>query len=375
MMSACPSPINILTAHPKELEEKLRREYPAYRVDIDYIDPDYRKLHKRRFVSEILRIVKERHDVALNLLNRCAWDFFFVVFTMCDRVQHVFWPYIDDEYRRVIEDREEFRGAISRLYSQLDRMTGSLISAAGNETITFVVSDHGFESVYKNFGIGNWLVEKDLAVHASLPQKYRYQFAKFVYKKISTTGILDTNRVFDKLPEKLRSFILPRAASLSSVGGVSYRELKLAKSIPNLEQNLVKALYAVEDPETGQKVIQKVFSKREIYHGDAVGNAYDLIVLPSSGYRVVKWTKGYSIEEVPWHSGTHASVKNRHTVASVYDIVPTVLWLLGIDPPELDGKILKENFELPQRQSWATYAPSKSSLRRKILGVRAKLEP
>ena len=77
MVSGFPSPGNRLIAYPKEVENTLREKFPYYKIDVDFVDRDYRKLDKRKFISDVYDILKNRAELSLYLLKNYKWDLFF----------------------------------------------------------------------------------------------------------------------------------------------------------------------------------------------------------------------------------------------------------------------------------------------------------
>ena len=124
-----------------------------------------------------------------------------------------------------------------------------------------------------------------------------------------------------------------------------------------LIERLIADLKTFRDPETGDPVVREVYRREEIYEGPFVEEAPDLILGLEPGYRI-GWqsTLGGMPASVitpnldNW-SGDHCSMEDTAGVlasdlplrgpASLMDIAPTVLDLLGISPPEeMDGTSL-----------------------------------
>lgn len=108
-------------------------------------------------------------------------------------------------------------------------------------------------------------------------------------------------------------------------------------------------LKELEDPDTGKKVIQKVFRREEVYSGAQVKNSADLIIHPNRGYDLKGSFKGSEIFEKGPRTGMHtykdALVYYDEGVScvepNILDMFPTLIDLLKVEKPKgLDGMSL-----------------------------------
>jgi predicted AlkP superfamily phosphohydrolase/phosphomutase len=131
----------------------------------------------------------------------------------------------------------------------------------------------------------------------------------------------------------------------------------------------------MEDPEDGSRIVEKVFKKEEIYHGQYTENAPDLFVLPYMTYHNVGGLSdslvkaGWKIDDrktsfflskikrhLPTLSGNHRMEgvfiitgsnvkKGKRTNAEIIDLAPTILYSMSAPvPKDMDGKVLKNIF-------------------------------
>jgi predicted AlkP superfamily phosphohydrolase/phosphomutase len=140
----------------------------------------------------------------------------------------------------------------------------------------------------------------------------------------------------------------------------------------NLRDEIAEKLENLTDPETGEKIVEKVYKREELYHGDCLEKAPDLLVTWKNfeyntrrGYG--KEGKGDSFlgsslefSDVSHYSslqksGTHhlkgvfiargPMIKNIASFegARIIDLAPTILYLLDEKVPEdMDGRVLTE---------------------------------
>ena len=65
-------------------------------IDIPKYDVDARE-DALAFLQEILHSLQKRRDAFFHLMEERQWDFFMIVFIFADRIQHLFWKYMDPQ--------------------------------------------------------------------------------------------------------------------------------------------------------------------------------------------------------------------------------------------------------------------------------------
>jgi len=116
-----------------------------------------------------------------------------------------------------------------------------------------------------------------------------------------------------------------------------------------LLEELISKLEAVVDPQNGASVIKKVYRAKELYSGEYLRNAPDMVMGYDWGYRgsdesaMGELTPGLLADNLRKWSGDHAGdftnlpgilVANRqitHKSPALYDLTPTVLRHFGIE--------------------------------------------
>jgi predicted AlkP superfamily phosphohydrolase/phosphomutase len=354
MISGFPAPTNRLSAFPEHIQNELRNKFPKYRIEIDFIDENYNKLNKEEFILDVYNILENRCNLSFYLLNNYKWDLFFVVFTMSDRIQHVFWPYIDKSYKKHIKDKEKYKNVLFEFYIKIDKIIGKFLKSVNEETITYVISDHGFESITKKFGMQNWLIKNNLTKKKSKSIINRYKLFKLLYMKFAKIENIDLNALFQKLPKILKNLLVTQDMCYPGTGGIKLNK-HFGKKInaKKFEIKLKNNLYKYKDLETSEPVIDHVFKKEELYHGKFLKNSLDFIILPKKGYSVSRWNKNNILEKTPSITANHFSldvqkgilfingkhVLNKKISMNCYDLVPTILGHYDIHiKNQFDGK-------------------------------------
>jgi len=132
---------------------------------------------------------------------------------------------------------------------------------------------------------------------------------------------------------------------------------------PEEEREKIKAelkekLVGLESPQ-GEKIIEQVFERDDIYFGEFVGKAPDLVVQAkpwcevNSALGAKQWFEGESswkgihqAEGVFVINGKNVKKGFRAEEKSLLDLAPTVLAAMGVKIPEdLDGKAMEDIFE------------------------------
>jgi predicted AlkP superfamily phosphohydrolase/phosphomutase len=114
------------------------------------------------------------------------------------------------------------------------------------------------------------------------------------------------------------------------------------------------------DPETGEKVVSKIFLKGDLYHGPYVEFAPDIVFELKDMSYLTKENIGehQMFESSGFESGSHRRegiviMKGPHFKqgvkcqdASILDLTPTILYLLGLPiDNDMDGRVLIDGFK------------------------------
>ncbi|MGZ7033482.1 MAG: alkaline phosphatase family protein, partial [Thermoanaerobaculia bacterium] len=277
-------------------------------------------------------------------------------FEFPDRVGHVFWRFMDPKHPAYnAEMAAKWSGTLLKAYQLMDEIIGDAMAAAQkNNAALIVLSDHGFASFRKSVNYNTWLVMNGYMVLKSGVQ----------VKERNVEMLFDQGQFWENVDwSKTRAYAMGLGEMYINVKG---RE---AQGIVNpgadydaLKKELQQRLVELTDPETGEHPVRRVLAREEVYHQFDPNMIPDLFVTNNDGYRV-SWQT--SLGGIPknilepnkqvW-SGDHCSVDpelvkgiffyNRKLATDrapyVGDVYPTVLGLLGVQPPyALDGVELR----------------------------------
>ena len=324
-----------------------------------------------------------RRRLLTYLIAQEEWDFFFTVFNITDNMGHIFWTFIDPNHPNYHKpDAAIFREAFFNAYEQCDALLGELIELAGDETTTFIMSDHGFGSIYTRQYIfqrlvdgefiryqrddktswSNFFIKQMIRIYNRFPflrewvKGLRPQSKGRIDRTLNWAGLMPSVKTIDVH----RSRILPTDFGLqmwvNSPDQFTQGFVDLNKK-EQLLQDLSAYLLADRDPYTNQPIIKATYRGQEQYTGEAAAAGPDLIIEFNN----------FNCPDVeparinPNLEGGHTQdgvflaygpgIKNKQiTEASLIDLAPMILHMLDEPiPPDMDGQVLIDIL-VPERQ-------------------------
>lgn len=351
--------------YPKSLQTEL--DEMDYDVDVDQAG-EWGNLDENTKIDRVFETTRKRKEAVKNFLREKDWDFFMVVFTGTDRLQHFFWKYLDRSNPHYKKSKYEER--IMEYFSEIDLMLKELIDSAGKDTTICIISDHGFGPFNKSVHLNIWLeqngflkMKKKRSALGSVGFT-RSRIGNFLVR----TGLeklipLVPKRVIETVPrskigefpdidwENTKAYSLTIESIFINLKGREPNGIVSKKEYEKLRNEISKKLKQLKDPETGKKVVKKVYKKEEIYSGENMDKIPDLLVETHDGYLSCE-NFSDMIFKSSWMSGNHkrngilfmcgADIKKGKIKARVYDISPTILHIMGMPiPSDMDGKVLK----------------------------------
>lgn len=285
------------------------------------------------FLTQAQMVLHERLAMLQDELQRFRSGLLFFYFGTTDPVQHMLWAAMDENHpgHGVTEDKK-YGGAIEELYRQIDRILGTVLAKIDDKTTLIVMSDHGFAPFYRYFNLNTWLIENGYLVLQGEPGPgVNTIFQNADWKQTRAYGV-GLNGLYINLYGRERA------------GSVAARDQE------KLEDEIIRKLLEVRDPLTGNQVIARVYKASDVYSGDYVGRAPDLIMGYNRGYRISsksalgeiqkealgnnmeKWSGDHAMaaELVPGVLFTNKKIKAANP--SLVDLTVTVLAEFGIRP-------------------------------------------
>ncbi|WP_152052709.1 alkaline phosphatase family protein [Tautonia marina] len=346
------------------------------------------------------------------LMDARPWDLFIYDLMATDRIQHELWHAWDPSHRLAKgRDLAKVREGFIAFWLKLDAGIGEIEAALPEDATLVLMSDHGFGPVehFVNFNV--WLLEKGFIQLIDTPyvkQKHwcykRGVTPEWIYNimarfgqakhRVSRFGGSQDNGL-DRLAESV--FLSRRHIDWSKTkayaqGNFGQIFLNRQGRQPNgcvaeadvrpILDDLKAELAELTHPETGVPLVERVYEADELYNGPMSHLAPDLtVVLGDWRYRTIglhDFTTHKVISPAFGPTGDHRMegvfVASGPGIqpgamlddsATLLDIAPTVLHLLGVpSPDDLDGRLLSEVLDpsfQPDRAAQLAPAPSPSS--------------
>lgn len=299
-----------------------------------------RVLDEDAFLKLAWLIHEERERMFFDALEKTRRGAVVCVFDITDRMQHMFWRYLEDGHpANAGKDVEKHRQALRDMYRRMDDLVGRVMAAVDDDTVVMVMSDHGFKSFRRGVNLNSWLWQNGyLALKDGKPTGARW------YQDIDWT--------------RTRAFAVGLGGIYLNMKG---REAKgvvaPGEEERRIKREIVEKLSTLRDEKEGSPAVAAVYDLREIYTGPYVREAPDLFVGFKVGWRA-SWDCAVGVitehlfdDNTKSWSGDHCMNPpdvpgiffcNRKLGAdsvSIMDIGPTVLDLFGVAvPPHYDGK-------------------------------------
>ena len=294
------------------------------------------------FLQQAYDIDRERQAMFFASLDQLREGCLVCVFDATDRIQHMFWRYIEDDHpaaRRA--NGSARRDAIEKLYQHNDVLVGKVMERLNADDLLLVISDHGFSSFRRGVNLNSWL-------HAN----------GYLRLKQGADGKAEWLRDVDW--SKTKAYALGLTGMFLNLKGRESRgTVEPGEEAKRLKAEMIGKLNGLTDSDKGAVGLREVFDTAELYDGPYAGNAPDLLIGYNAGYRT-SWDCATGVvagpifeDNVKAWSGDHcidprlvpgvlfSNFEIDEDDPALIDIAPTALRLFGIEPPKhMEGKTL-----------------------------------
>jgi predicted AlkP superfamily phosphohydrolase/phosphomutase len=306
-----------------------------------------RVIDEAAFLEQTYLIHAERERMFFDALSKTRRGVCACVFDATDRIQHMFYRYLDQRHpANEGKDTERHAGAVEDIYKRADDLVGRVMKRMGKGDVLLVLSDHGFRSFRRGVNLNSWL--------------YREGYLAL------KDGATSSGEWFANVDwERTRAFAIGLGGIYLNRKGREDRGVLTRDEADALKEEIAGKLSGLVDPETGEVAINQAFDAATVYSGPYVAEAPDLVIGYNDGYRTSwdgavgkvndvvcedntrSWSGDHCIDPKLVPGVLFCSQRIASPNPRMIDIAPTALELFGVKPPSyMDGKSLLGEGEL-----------------------------
>lgn len=391
--------------YPPELKNELLRELGEYIIDVDIERGETGGESLDELAARVKRMSELQTRAFEYLLDQNAdWDFGMLVHRAPDILCHKFWRYQDPTHPLYNErDAAQWGGVINDCFAYLDQCNARLLEKYADENTTVIIlSDHGFGPLTHAVYLNQYFAQKGILAYKEQAGNPLSSALRAGVKRLNNPLLAAAkNKAFEIFP-RLKSnlhysmaygnldWTRTKAYAVGTMGNV-YLNVRGREPAGCVEPDayeatrdaVIAALRELIDPETQKPIFDFVYRREEIYNGDALEDAPDVIGLIDGPYHVaaVDWRGANGAQKsvvekvgnqllfVSDTSGQHRmdgilamngnGIAPNHPSAqapNLIDLAPTILQLFDeAIPDDMDGRVLSEFLS---RSQLAEYTPA-----------------
>jgi len=358
-------------SYPQSLKEELEQVAGKYEIYVNYHNKKYENLDL--FIKDIYEFLDKFEKWVYYIVKNKKWDVLFLVFSVTDWMHHIFWRHVDESHP-LYDPRTspEYKEKFIEFWKRIGEIIGNILQMIPENTIIFLVSDHGFGPNDQTFNLAKWLLMKGYLVKKrnikKIFKKYLYTTATIIAntpirkcfpgKTQKTIGSVLRTTIIDEIDfEKSKAYCLGHTIPFGAIYINASNEIERVE----IKSKLIQDLMSISE-DIKKEVEVQVYEPRKLYLGKKVDFLPD-IILTINNWRCVIIEDNFDrplFEEKPFstrHTGSHRlnglflaygpGIKRGQEVdAKIYDIAPTILHIFGLPiPNDMDGGVLMEIFE------------------------------
>jgi len=288
------------------------------------------------FLAQAELIKQEREAMFFSALEHTRRGVVACVFDTTDRVQHMFYRYLDQQTNAPHDG--DHAGVIESLYRDMDRVVGETMKHVDSHTAFFVLSDHGFSSFRRGINLNSWLRDNGYLVLKD--------------------GAVESGKYFEGVDwTRTRAYTLGLGGLYLNIEGRESCGVVPAAEAPALRKELAAKLSGLRDEATGEVAIQRAYPTPALYSGPYLEAAPDLVIGYAAGFRTSwdaavgkvsahvfedntkAWSGDHCIDPVVVPGVLFSNRKVEATDPGIEDMAPTALHLFGVGIPRwMEGR-------------------------------------
>lgn len=297
-------------------------------------------LDDQLFLDQAYLFQAEREKMFFDLLKKTRDGLCVCVFDASDRIQHMFWRYLDKNHPAPLNGNGNFANTIPEMYQKMDQLVGKVRQTLRPNDLLIVMSDHGFTSFRRGINLNSWLKENG-----------------YLILKPGTDGSSDYFKDVDW--SKTKAFALGLGGIYLNRVGRERQGCVTTEEAATIKAEISSKLEKLLDPVSQKNAVNHVYDAAKNYRGIYSSDAPDLFVGCKPGYRASwdsvtgKISADIFEDNTKAWSGDHcvdpksvpgillSNAKINSTTPQIVDIAPSVLDLFGVPIPKyMEGKPL-----------------------------------
>jgi predicted AlkP superfamily phosphohydrolase/phosphomutase len=321
-----------------------------------------RVLDEQAFLDQAYGIHEERKAHFFHALARQPEGVVSVVFDATDRIQHMFFRYLDPEHpANRDKDTEIHKDAIFDLYRKADELVGETQARMGDNDALLIVSDHGFKSFQRGVNLNSWFRENGFLYLKSDPEN----------GPLPVIPEGNRHEVEDIDWPRTRAYTNGLAGYYLNIKGREKDGCVDPDQALALKYEINDKLRGLPDAACGSEAITELWASEDIYHGPYRENGPDVIVGYKPGYRTDwdaavgavsgtvlsdntrSWSGDHCMDPRQVPGVLFSSVPFAATRPNLVDMAPSVLDLLGLAAPgHMTGRsIFRDDEQVPAQEA------------------------
>lgn len=263
-----PGTINLPISSPQEYSLDLSEQIGHYATlgmpeDTNALNDEV--IDEDAFLMSCDSIMQERQKMLFHELDSFQEGILACVFDTTDRIQHMFWRYMENTHPMYDEKAAEIYGdVIPRYYRLMDNILSKVQDSMSTDTLLMTCSDHGFSSLNKSVHLSTWLLQNG--------------FMTLKDGKESCAGL------FEGVDwTKTKAYAVGFNSIFLNLKGRESEGIVTSEQIAHLKEELAKKLTTLTDH--GIKVIEKISGAEKTNKSEISINTPDLVVGYTENYR------------------------------------------------------------------------------------------